>query len=198
MKRRILSKTTSFHTLFIKKKARNGAVLNGTVGFLLPLVTRNRGRRRFFLPLFSPTSLPLKHQKDIDQGPPLAQNFPRVGVAVEGRQHSGRPVLFLPYFFLIKIGEHKSRRRRQQGREEKRREEKKEGKNEEQKRGGEKERKRKKKQRRERKKKEKHRRPPQQQHPHRQHCEQLVDVRLVTPTVTFLLRSPSVVHAACE
>jgi hypothetical protein len=81
MKGRVLSKTTPFHTLFIKKKARNSAVLNGTVGILLPLDARNRGRRRFFLPSFSPTFLPLKHQKDADQGSSLAQNFPHVGGA---------------------------------------------------------------------------------------------------------------------
>jgi hypothetical protein len=31
---------------------------------------------------------------------------------------------------------------------------------------------------------------PQGQHPHRQHREQLVDVQLITPIVTFLLRHP--------
>jgi len=41
--------------------------------------------------------------------------------------------------------------------------------------------------------------PPQQrQHTHRQHREQLVDVWLVAPIVTFLLWSPPAVHVACE
>ena len=54
-----------------KKKPRdqNDAVLNGIVTFLLPLDGQNKGRRRFFLPLFSPTSLPQKHQKDADHSP---------------------------------------------------------------------------------------------------------------------------------
>jgi hypothetical protein len=40
--------------------------------------------------------------------------------------------------------------------------------------------------------------PPQRQHTHRQHREQLVDVWLVAPIVTFLLWSPPAVHVACE
>jgi len=121
---------------------------------------------------------------------------------LEGWQHSGHPVLFLPCFLPIKTGEHKSRGRTQQRREEKRREEKKEGENEKQKRekiGGEKERKNRGGRGRRKRSTAGHHSPlPQWQHPHRQHREQLVDVRLVTPTVTFLLRSPSDVHAACE
>jgi len=49
----------------IKKRDPNGAVLNGTVGLLLPLDVRDRGRRRFFYQLFSP-SFSEKHQKDAD------------------------------------------------------------------------------------------------------------------------------------
>ena len=40
-------------TVHIKKKDPNGAVLNGTVGLLLPLDVRDRGRRRFFYRLLS-------------------------------------------------------------------------------------------------------------------------------------------------
>jgi len=76
MKRCVLGKTALFHPLFQKKKDPNGAVLNGTVGLILPLDTRGRGRRRFpslaFLFPFSskqlkkmPTKLPtcLPHGK---------------------------------------------------------------------------------------------------------------------------------------
>jgi hypothetical protein len=95
----------SFHSLLIKNKARNGAVLNGTADFLLPLdVQRNRGRN-LRSPVFTDFSSSKKHQKDADQGPLLAHNFPRVGGAVEEQQHSGRPVVFLPYFLPIKTRE---------------------------------------------------------------------------------------------
>jgi hypothetical protein len=60
MKRRVLSKTTPFHPLFIKKEeVQNDAVLNGTVGLLLPLDTRGRGRRSSHL-LLSLSLLKLK------------------------------------------------------------------------------------------------------------------------------------------
>jgi len=77
---RVLSKTTSFHTLFIYKKKKPETVPFWTAlwVFFFPW-TRETGEKYFFLPLFSLTSLPLKHQKDADQGPLLAQNFPRVG-----------------------------------------------------------------------------------------------------------------------
>ena len=51
MKQRVLSKTASFHPLFIKKKSLNDVVLNGTVGLLLPLDALSRGRRSSSLPL---------------------------------------------------------------------------------------------------------------------------------------------------
>jgi hypothetical protein len=105
MKRCVLSKTVSFHSLLIKNKAQNGAVLNGTADFLLPLdVQRNRGRN-LRSPVFTDFSSSKKHQKDADQGPLLAHNFPRVGGAVEEQQHSGRPVVFLPCFLPIKTRE---------------------------------------------------------------------------------------------
>jgi hypothetical protein len=55
MKQRVLSKAAPFHPLFKKKKkgkAQNGAILNGTMGLLLPLDARGRGRRRFHSPAF--------------------------------------------------------------------------------------------------------------------------------------------------
>jgi hypothetical protein len=40
-----------------KEKAQNGAVLNGTVAFLLPLDVQKIGEEEGFIPLFSPTFL---------------------------------------------------------------------------------------------------------------------------------------------
>ena len=51
MKLRVLAKTASFHTL-LKKRAQNGAVLNGTVAFLLPLDAQKTGEEESFVPLF--------------------------------------------------------------------------------------------------------------------------------------------------
>jgi hypothetical protein len=53
MKRRILSKTAPFHTLFIKKKTQNGAVLNDTVRLLLPLDVQKTGEGSFCSPVFT-------------------------------------------------------------------------------------------------------------------------------------------------
>jgi hypothetical protein len=56
MKRRVLGETTPFHPLFQKKrKALNDAVLNGTVGLLLPLHTQRQGKKNC-LPLHLPLS----------------------------------------------------------------------------------------------------------------------------------------------
>ena len=57
----------------LKKKARNGAVLNGTMGLLLPLDARGRGRRRSSLPLS--LSL-LKLKKTPTQSPHLPKLWP--------------------------------------------------------------------------------------------------------------------------
>jgi hypothetical protein len=64
MKRRVLAKMASFHTLLKKKKmAQNGVVLNGTIVFLLPLDAQKTGEEESFVPLFSPTFRPLKSSK---------------------------------------------------------------------------------------------------------------------------------------
>jgi hypothetical protein len=74
-------KRAPFHALFIKKKSQNGVVLNSTADFLLPLdMQRNKGRK-LRSPVFSLPFFLLLVQKDTDQGPLLAQNFPRVGGA---------------------------------------------------------------------------------------------------------------------
>ena len=59
MERRVFSKTTSFHPLFIIKKIKvwNGVILNGTADFFLLDVERNRGRG-LCPPVFSPPFLP--------------------------------------------------------------------------------------------------------------------------------------------
>jgi len=74
MKRCVLDKTASFHPLFQKRerKAPNGVVLNSTVGLLLSLDARGRGRRRIFSPTFLLSLFLRKHQKDADKDPPLA------------------------------------------------------------------------------------------------------------------------------
>ena len=57
MKRCVLAKTAPFHTMFIKKKeGLKRCRFDSTVDLLLPLNARGRGRRKFFFPLFSPTS----------------------------------------------------------------------------------------------------------------------------------------------
>jgi hypothetical protein len=45
------------YTFIKKKRAQNGAVLNGSVAFLLPLDEQKTGEEEGFVPLFSPTSL---------------------------------------------------------------------------------------------------------------------------------------------
>jgi hypothetical protein len=50
---------TTFHVLFIKKeedKSQYDAVLNGTVGLLLPLYTQRQGKKKFLSPA-TPLSL---------------------------------------------------------------------------------------------------------------------------------------------
>jgi len=51
MKRRVLPKKDVVSCTYSKKKDPNGAILNDTVGLLLPLDVRGRGRRRFFSPI---------------------------------------------------------------------------------------------------------------------------------------------------
>jgi hypothetical protein len=59
MKRRVLAKTASFHTLFIKKKTQNGVILNDNVRLLLPLDVQKTGEGSFCSPAFS-TTFPFK------------------------------------------------------------------------------------------------------------------------------------------
>jgi hypothetical protein len=59
-----LAKTTLFYTLLKEReRAQNGAVMNNTVAFFLPLGTQKMGEEKSFVPLFSPTFLPLKSSK---------------------------------------------------------------------------------------------------------------------------------------
>jgi len=91
----------------LKKKDPNSVVLNGTVGLLLPLDARNRGRRRFFPPL-SPPSSPSKRRRLPFKKTPTQ---PKAFHVLEWRQHNGRPVLSLPCFLPIKIGEGRARKK---------------------------------------------------------------------------------------
>jgi len=104
------------------KKRPNGAVLNGTVGLLLPLDAWSRGRRRFFFPLFSPTFFLLKASK---RHRPRTPTCPKLSTCwrkgrrcapwvVEGRQHNSRPGLSPPCFLPINTGE---TRRKKKGEE---------------------------------------------------------------------------------
>jgi hypothetical protein len=75
MKRHVLSKTASFHTLFIKKKKEKPKMvpfLNGTVAFLLPLDARGRGRRRLFSPALPVPSFSETTKMMPTQNTPLA------------------------------------------------------------------------------------------------------------------------------
>jgi hypothetical protein len=85
-------KTAPFHPLFQKKnKDPNGAVLNATVGLLLPLDTQARGRRRFpspaFLFPFSPKQLKKTPTKTTHF---LVTWWKNRGDVPLGRLHSGR------------------------------------------------------------------------------------------------------------
>ena len=107
------------HCSHKKRRDWNGAVLNGTVGLLLPLDARNRGRRRFFLPL-SPPSSPSKRRRLPFKKTPTQ---PKAFHVLKGWQHSGGPVLSLPCFLPIKTGEGRAREEEQnRGRKRERRE----------------------------------------------------------------------------
>jgi len=112
MKRRVLSKMASFHPLFIKKKAWNGAVLTALWVFFFPWTCEAREEEDFFFPyshclLFSrwPGKTPTK---DLS----LAQSFPHIGGMVEGRQHSDSPGLSPPCFLPIKTREERAKKKR--------------------------------------------------------------------------------------
>ena len=97
-------------TVHVNKKDPNGAILNGTVGLLLPLDMRGRGRRRFFHQLFSP-SFSKKHKKDTDHNPtcitsdpwPTKGRWKKEGMCPSGYFWGGCIVVALPLsplFFL--------------------------------------------------------------------------------------------------
>jgi hypothetical protein len=92
MKRRVLPKTASFHTLLKKKKGspkrwcfERHCWSSSSPG------RAKQGKKKIFLPLFSTfpfKKTPTPFQKDADQGPPLAQTFH----VLEGRWRGGSTV----------------------------------------------------------------------------------------------------------
>jgi len=141
MKQRVLAKTAPFHTL-LKKRAQNGAVLNGTVAFLLPLDAQKTGEEESFVPLFSPSFLPPFSSKRrrpktlsclADSWPPTCLRNggdvpPR---AIVGRQYNGHPSHVSPLFSYKYRGDKENKRgdekRTSEGTEESKQREKKKG-----------------------------------------------------------------------
>jgi len=96
-----LKRRRFIHYFKKKKRSPNGVVLNGTVGLLLPLDARGRGKRIFSLAFLLSFFL-RKLQKDVDTTPHLLKFWPvvyhvvkkhkgRTPWAVMGRLHSGCP-----------------------------------------------------------------------------------------------------------
>ena len=114
MKQRVLSKTTSFHALFTKKKEKGPkwCRFDGTVGLLLPLDARSRGRRRFFFLCHRHLSL----QKDVDslskrrRPTPLAkEKLSTCWRGGGGEAAQWPPSHVSPLFLPIKTGEEKKK-----------------------------------------------------------------------------------------
>ena len=90
MKRRVLTKTTSFHPLFIKKKeAQHGVILNGTVLLLLPLDVQ-RGKKSLCFCFFS-RSLSLSLFPQLDQT--LTRHTPSTHPAITLKKGEGSHAL---------------------------------------------------------------------------------------------------------
>jgi len=90
-----------------QKKSPKRCRFNGTVGLLLPLDERGRGRRRFFFPLFSPTFFLSKASK---RRRPRTPTCPKAFHVLDGRWRGGStvvaPAMSLPCF-SINTGEMK-------------------------------------------------------------------------------------------
>jgi len=113
MKRRVLSKTVPFHALFIKKKSPKQCRFERHYSLSSsPGCAENRGRRKFCSPIFTDFSSSKEHQKDADQGPPLAQNFPLIG----GAAAQWPPCPLSPLFFAYKNMGRESTKKRKGGR----------------------------------------------------------------------------------
>jgi hypothetical protein len=120
------------YTVHIKKKARNGAILNGTVGLLLPLDTRNRGKIFFSSFVFTDFS----SSKASKRRRPRTPTCPKLSTCWRGGSIVATPSSFSPVFCLYKQGstraggEHnkgekrKGERRRKRGRTKSRKERK--------------------------------------------------------------------------
>jgi hypothetical protein len=87
MKLCVLSKTTSFHALFTKKKERrdrNGAVLTASWVFFFPWTCKAGEEEDFsssVTAIFPFKKMPTPFQKDVDQPYLPKRNFPHVGGA---------------------------------------------------------------------------------------------------------------------
>jgi len=191
-----LSKTASFHTLFIKKKARNGAVLTALWVFFFPWTREAREEEDFSSPAFL-LSLPLLNLKKTPTQPPhlLTTWWKKEGDVPLGRfgaaaQRPRRPCTpwtgvvggLPPLCFTYKYrggeaekGDWKRRNKKRGGTKDERDKRTQEWK---------KERKRNKKQRRERREKEKPRRPPQSLH-HDNNTAAAGNTASTPPQVTF-------------
>jgi len=115
MKRRILSKTVSFHALFKKKtRDQNGVVLNGTITFLLSLDARSREEEDFFFLCFPPPALSLKKTSTNSTCPKLSTCWRRgrrcVPRAVFGAATQWPPPASLSPVFPINAGESTKKR----------------------------------------------------------------------------------------
>jgi len=107
MKRHVLSKTTSFHALFIfclkKRGSPERCCFDGTVGLLLPLDARGRGRRRFFF--FCSHRIALSKRRRL---PFKKTSTTHTFHVLEGRWRGGNtvaaPIHIPPLFLPIKIG----------------------------------------------------------------------------------------------
>jgi hypothetical protein len=100
MKRRVLGKTASFHLLFTKKKARNGVVLTALWVFFFPWTSEAGEEEDFSSPCFHRLSSSQKHQKDADQGHPLAQKLSTCWTGGGGAAAQWSPQLCLSLVFL--------------------------------------------------------------------------------------------------
>jgi len=102
-------KTASFHLLFTKKKRPKRCHFERYYGSSPSPGCAKQGKKKIFS---SSVLTDFPSQKDADSSLKRHRHnphFPRVGRAVEGRQHSGRPSYVPPLFLPIKTREEKKK-----------------------------------------------------------------------------------------